>query len=58
MAFIERSFPDYSELRRAIKMIRNTQIQERHLLRPIEETEIHTGHTHRSQLYAQAARRT
>jgi type III polyketide synthase len=57
VAFIERSFPDYSELPRAIKMIRNTQVQERHLLRPIEETEIHTGHTHRSELYTQAARR-
>jgi phloroglucinol synthase len=48
---------DHPRLPLAIRMIRNTSIEERYLVLPIDELSVHTGLTHRSIVYEREARR-
>lgn len=54
--FIQEIFSTYTDLPYVLNMIRNTKVLNRHLVRPIEETKVHTGITHRHQIYTNAAR--
>lgn len=48
---------DHPQLALAARMIRNTEVRQRHLLLPIEALTAHRGIARRSELYEQEARR-
>ncbi|GLS26298.1 type III polyketide synthase [Marinibactrum halimedae] len=54
---LDKLHPFHPKRDLAFKMIRNTQVDNRHLIMPIEELTIHTGLTHRSRIYEREGRR-
>jgi len=58
LAVAERLHADHPRLRLVLRMIENTGVATRHLIRPLEETLVHTGFGHRNQVFeAQAKQR-
>lgn len=53
---LENLHGDHPRMALAKRMILNTEVNERHLVLPIDELAIHTGFTHRSIVYERAAR--
>nr|BAD00181.1 PhlD [Pseudomonas fluorescens] len=54
---LEHLHDDHPRMALAKRMIQNTQVNERHLVLPIDELAVHTGFTHRSIVYEREARR-
>ncbi|MFW9082530.1 type III polyketide synthase [Pseudomonas sp. P2757] len=53
---LESLHGDHPRMALAKRMIQNTEVNERHLILPIEELAVHTGFTHRSIVYEREAR--
>ncbi|MGN6678357.1 MAG: type III polyketide synthase [Streptosporangiaceae bacterium] len=52
-----RLHADHPKLRLVLRMIENTGVAKRHLIRPIEETLVHTGFGHRNQVFEREAKK-
>ncbi|WP_246883545.1 hypothetical protein [Pseudomonas protegens] len=53
---LENLHADHPRMALAKRMIANTEVNERHLVLPIDELAVHTGFTHRSIVYEREAR--
>src|SRR5215831_2505520 len=57
LAIAARLHADHPKLRLVLRMIENTGVAKRHLIRPIEETLVHTGFGHRNQVFEAEAKK-
>ena len=57
LAVAERLHADHPKLRLVLRLIENTGVAKRHLIRPIEETLVHTGFGHRNQVFEEEAKK-
>jgi 1,3,6,8-tetrahydroxynaphthalene synthase len=57
LAVAERLHADHPKLRLVLRMIENTGVAKRHLIRPLEETLVHTGFGHRNKVFEEEAKR-
>lgn len=57
LALAERLHADHPRLRLVLRLIENTGVAKRHLIRPIEETLSHTGFGHRNQVFEEEAKK-
>jgi 1,3,6,8-tetrahydroxynaphthalene synthase len=57
LALAARLHADHPKLRLVLRMIENTGVAKRHLIRPIEETLIHTGFGHRNRVFETEAKK-
>ncbi len=57
ISVLERLHPYHPKSELAFKMIRNTQVNTRNLVLPIEELTSHSGFTHRSRIYEREGRK-
>ncbi len=56
LAVAARLHADHPKLRLALRLIENTGVTKRHLIRPIEETLVHTGFGHRNKVFEAEAK--
>ncbi|KST69432.1 type III polyketide synthase [Mastigocoleus testarum] len=54
---MERFYADNPNLERVVKMVRNTQIDKRHFVRPLEESIVHQGFEEQNNIYAREAKK-
>lgn len=52
-----RLHPDHPQLRLVLRLIENTGVVKRHVIRPIDQTLQHSGFTHRSLVFEQEAKK-
>src|SRR5215475_13179735 len=57
LALAERMHADHPKVRLVLRMIQNTGVAKRHLIRPIKETLVHTGFGHRNQVFEREAKK-
>jgi len=57
LALAARMHADHPKVRLVLRMIQNTGVAKRHLIRPIEETLVHTGFGHRNQVFERQAKK-
>src|SRR6266700_776066 len=57
LAVAERLHASHPKLRLVLRLIENTGVAKRHLIRPIDETLLHTGFSHRNQVFAAEAKK-
>src|SRR5215467_2297199 len=57
LALAARLHADHPKVRLVLRLIENTGVAKRHLIRPIEETLQHTGFGHRNQVFEEQAKR-
>jgi 1,3,6,8-tetrahydroxynaphthalene synthase len=57
LALAARMHADHPKLRLVLRMIENTGVAKRHLIRPIEETLVHTGFAHRNRVFEAEAKK-
>src|SRR5215813_3506317 len=57
LAVAVRLHADHPKLRLVLRLIENTGVAKRHLIRPIEETLVHTGFGHRNQVFEEEAKK-
>lgn len=56
LALAQQIHVDHPQLELVLRLIRNTGVRKRHLVRPIEETLVHPGWTERTRIYVEQAR--
>jgi len=57
LALAARLHADHPKVRLVLRLIENTGVAKRHLIRPIEETLVHTGFGHRNQVFEAEAKK-
>jgi 3-oxoacyl-[acyl-carrier-protein] synthase III len=57
LALAARLHADHPKLRLVLRMIENTGVAKRHLIRPIDETLVHTGFAHRNRVFEAEAKK-
>jgi len=57
LSLAARLHADHPKVRLVLRLIENTGVAKRHLIRPIEETLVHTGFGHRNQVFEAEAKR-
>src|SRR6266702_281857 len=57
LALAARLHADHPKLRLVLRLIENTGVAKRHLIRPIEDTLRHTGFGHRNQVFEEQAKK-
>ncbi len=57
LALAARLHADHPKVRLVLRLIENTGVAKRHLIRPIEDTLRHTGFGHRNQVFAEEAKK-